>query len=115
MGGVDRMGLAPGGGTGPTNTCAPWVLFLAGLAVWPLVWVVEGAYKAGVFQSRTFVDWFAYIAAPIGFLCCVVAPFLGRITLRKKIVFALLSVAAFAVVCAACSLGFLAIFGLPKE
>ncbi len=96
-------------------TRVPWIIFVVGLAVWPSVWILEAVYNAGAFQSRRFVDVFAYIGAGVGFLCCVVAPFLGHSTLRRKIVFSFLSVAAFAIVCIACALAFLFIFGPPKE
>jgi hypothetical protein len=79
------------------------------------VWILEGVYKAGAIQSRGFVDGFAYTGAGAGFLCSVVAQFLGRSTLKRKIMFSFLSVAAFSVVCVACALAFLLMFGPPKQ
>jgi hypothetical protein len=93
----------------------PWRVFIAGLTVWPLIFAAEWSYKHGILHSRTSVDYFAYTAVGVGFLCCILAPFLGGTSLKKKILLSLLAFLSFAVLCYASFFTFLALFGLPKE
>jgi len=93
----------------------PWIAFIAGLGVWPLIFAAEWSYKHGILPSRNSVDYFAYAGIGLGFLCCIVAPFLGGASLKKKIVHSLLGFVSFAIVCYISMFVFLALFGLHRE
>ena len=92
-----------------------WMTFWLSLAIWPGYYVAEGFYKSGWLHSRWVIDHSMPFAVTLGFLGCVVAPFLCDQPLKRKILFAFLAVAAFILDMLACWLAFLMIIGFPKD
>src|SRR6478672_9622841 len=92
--------------SGSGNGLRPWGLFAAGLASWVVMWGMEALYKWGNLQSRQLVNVVVYTVLPIGFLCWVVAPFLGRSSLKKKSLFAVSALMTFFVFGYSCAVIF---------
>jgi len=92
-----------------------WLTFWFSLAIWPVCFVTEGFYKNGWLKSRWVIDHSMPFAACLGFLGCVLAPFLCDQPLNRKIFFAFLAVVAFILDALTCWLAFLLIIGFPKD
>lgn len=101
--------------SGSRNGLHPWGLFAAGLASWVVMWGMEALYKWGTLESRQLVNVVVYTVLPIGFLCCVVAPFLGGRSLKKKCLFLVSALMAFFIFGYACAVVFWIYVGLTKD
>jgi hypothetical protein len=97
------------------RTRTAWLTFCLSLAVWPVYSVAEGFYKNGWLKSRWAIDHSMPFAASLGFLGCVLAPFLCDQPLKRKTLFAFLAVVAFILDFFASALAFLTIIGFPKD
>jgi hypothetical protein len=75
-------------------------VFVLGLCAFPLVFAAGGIYFRFAHYSATWrpsLDYFEWITAAFGFLCCIVSPFLAVVPMRYKVGLSFLAVCAYVV------------------
>ena len=89
------------------------VVFALGLLALPAAFTAGSLYhRSGEPISwRPALDYFEWLAAAFGLVCCIVAPFLLKVPLRRRVFLSLGAVAIYAIDLGASTVASIAIFG----